>query len=105
MPTKLRETWTLVSERAGKTVWSRYDPETGNIIIRETWVDDGALAEAAALRDIHDGRNGDLVPVGVIPDSVLARSLREGWFHDNAKWKQFFNDADHSRLRVTRGHY
>lgn len=36
----------------------------------------------------------------VIPDVVLNRAFREGWFHDAAAWRRWMNDPDNRAFRV-----
>lgn len=95
--------WTLLLARPGKRIWSRV--EGGELVIREDWLEEVPLAQAAAERELAGGRRfaASLAPVIVIPDSVIAESLRDGWYHDAAKWRQFANDIDNRRLRVTEG--
>lgn len=36
----------------------------------------------------------DMYPVRVIPQHVLDRSFREGWFNDEAAWKRWANSEE-----------
>lgn len=96
------EEWTLVDARPGKRIYSRFDAN-GDMIIMEEWDDDVALTQAAQQREVLDSAHKDFKPLGVIPDSVRARAMREGWYFDEAAWKRWLNDRDNYRLRITDG--
>lgn len=96
--------WRLVSSRPGKRVYSRYDAATDEIVFMEEWDDEAALQQA------EDQRNGvgligknDMKALAVIPDSVRAQALREGWYFDDKAWKRWMNDVDNNKLRVSGG--
>lgn len=95
--------WTLLTERPGKRVWTRYDADGDKLIIREEYLEDVPLASAAAQREINEGRRDDMMPVIVIPNSVKAAALRDGWYNDDEKWRRWANDIDNRRLRITDG--
>jgi hypothetical protein len=35
--------------------------------------------------------------------TVVEKAMREGWFHDDAAWARFLNDADNKKFRVWQG--
>jgi hypothetical protein len=96
------EDWTLHPSlcRPGKRVYSRFEPN-GDLVFMEEWDDDLALEQAAQQREIGQGK--DMRNLAVIPDSVKARALREGWYFDERAWKRWMNDIDNRKLRVAEG--
>lgn len=96
--------WTLFEERPGKRIYSGFDRQTGELILMEEWDDQAALDQATQQREGY-GNVGekDLRNMAVIPESVRARALREGWYFDEKAWQRWVNDADNSRLRVHGG--
>lgn len=99
--------WRLVRDRGHKRVWMRYDLGTDNIEIMEEWLNTFPLKQAEQERELYErGANrmiSDSKPLAVIPQSVVAQSLKEGWYHDDERWRRWMNDGDNSRLRITRG--
>ena len=45
----------------------------------------------------------DFRHVAVIPDHVMNRAMREGWFHDKQAWKRWANDPDNKAFRTWKG--
>ena len=63
---------------------------------------EGIVAAAKAMSELpHNDKS--FKPVALIPDEVLNRAMLEGWFHDKAKWRQWVNDPDNARFRITAG--
>lgn len=96
------DSWVLHEERPGKRIYSGFDRHTGELILMEEFYDDLALDAAAAARD-QAQKHKDMRHLAVVPDSVRARALREGWYFDEKAWKRWMNDSDNSRLRVSGG--
>lgn len=94
------EDWTLVSERPGKRIYSRFEAD-GTLVFMEEWDDDAALEQAAVERDTVKGK--DIRALAVIPDSVKSRALNEGWYFDDTAWRRWMNDLDNRKLRVYEG--
>lgn len=88
-------------QRPGKIIEARIEGD--ELVIRETWLDDLALDEAALQRERPHLVSPDLKPLAVIPQSVQAKAIKEGWFHDDAAWKRWANDLDNRSLRTTDG--
>ena len=86
--------------RSGKRVYSRFEPN-GDLVFMEEWDDEIAIEQAAQQRQL--GQAKDVRNMAVIPDSVKARALREGWYWDDAAWKRWMNDIDNRKLRVCEG--
>jgi thioesterase domain-containing protein len=61
------------------------------------------LIQAAA--DERDNLNlkAEFRPIAKIPMVVIEQAMREGWFNDKAKWKQWINDRDNYRFRIWEG--
>jgi hypothetical protein len=60
------------------------------------------LDSVKVLRDDHKER-GDLKHVARIPVTVVEQAMREGWYHDDAKWRQWLNDPQNKDFRVWEG--
>lgn len=41
--------------------------------------------------------------VARVPVTVVEQAMREGWYHDQAKWKQWLNDSQNKDFRVWKG--
>ena len=68
----------------------------------ETRQDCSHIVQAArVLADEPPGK--DFRHVGFIPDAVMNAAFREGWIHDKAKWKQWFNDPENRAFRTWQG--
>lgn len=46
-----------------------------------------------------------MTPVAEVPIYVVEQAMREGWFHDRARWKRWVNDRDHYKFRITDGRF
>jgi hypothetical protein len=98
--------WRLVTDKPHKKTWMRYDPSADEIVFMEEFYNYVPLKQAAQQRELYDlgfGGDKDFKPVVVIPQSVVSEALRDGWYHDEAKWKRWINDGDNANLRITRG--
>ena len=42
-------------------------------------------------------------PVAEIPEVLVGQMMREGWFNDNKKLKQWLNDSDNRAFRIWPG--
>ncbi len=60
------------------------------------------LESVKALRDDHRERS-DMKHVARVPVTVVEQAMREGWFHDDAKWNQWLNDPQNKDFRVWEG--
>ena len=54
------------------------------------------------LRDEQD-KKAHMRHVARVPVTVVERAMREGWFHDQAKWDQWLNDPQNKDFRVWEG--
>lgn len=97
--------WSLIKATPHKKMYVRQDPETGQVIIRETRNEDPVLKQAAVMRDMHEGarKTRSLTPVATIPWSVMQRAITEGWSEDSDMWTRWANDIDNRSLRITEG--
>lgn len=46
---------------------------------------------------------GDMKHVARVPVIVVEQAMREGWFHDQAKWNRWLNDSQNRDFRVWEG--
>lgn len=60
------------------------------------------IDEVKALRDDHRAR-GHFKHVARVPSSVVEQAMREGWFHDQARWNRWLNDGQNRDFRVWEG--
>ena len=95
--------WNVISERPGKRILSRIDPATDEVVICEEWTEDLALAQARLERERPQLVGPDLRPLAIIPPSVEARALNEGWYNDQDEWRKWANDSNNKNLRTTDG--
>lgn len=71
------------------------------LIVQEIENVEPALAEARRRREERPGN--ELRHVAVIPEHVLNRAFREGWFNDPAAWRAWANDPDNRAFRTWQG--
>lgn len=95
--------WRVISERPGKRVLAKVDPATDELVICEEWLEDAVIAEARRQREKPTLVGPDLKPLAVIPPSVEAKALKEGWYQDDKAWRTWANDIDNKSLRTTDG--
>ena len=84
-----------------------YDEARPEEFIIETRENNEAIKEHIGklrqYRESREGRLHEMRHLAEIPNTVLDRAHREGWFNDPAAWKRFLNDPDNAALRVTPG--
>ena len=56
-------------------------------------------------RDMGVNRKSSMRPVAHVPETVVMASMREGWFHDTKRWKQWVNDRDNKAFRCSEGRF
>lgn len=99
--------WQLRSQSPGKRTWMRYNRATDEVEFLEEWFEEVPLREAKMERDLYEYAGkapGDFkAPICVIPNSVRAKAIKEGWEDDDAKWRQWMNDIDNRYLRIRDG--
>lgn len=63
------------------------------------------LAEAMREANAHIGhrKSRNMIPVAEIPMMVYEQAAREGWLHDQKKWKAWLNDPQNKCFRITDG--
>lgn len=91
--------WRVISERPGKRVLARVEGE--EIVFCEEWTEDGALLEAQQQREKPQLVGPDLRPLAVIPQSVQAKAMKDGWFNDEQAWRRWANDLDNRNLKTS----
>lgn len=93
--------WRVTSERPGKRILMRVDPTTDEIVICEEWLDDPALLQARHEREAPSLVGPDLKPLAIIPQSVEAKALKEGWYNDQDEWRKWARDLNNRNLRTS----
>jgi len=83
------------------------DDPTGNdffsTFTTETVEDCEPIVESAkVLADNHKER-GDLKHVARVPLTVVEQAMREGWYNDQAKWREWLNNPENRDFRVWKG--
>lgn len=95
--------WRLVERRDAYEHWIKVEGD--KVHHREVYNDDPALKLAQMVRETHKPRRGDTQEAMrhqfVIPESMLATSIVEGWYADQAKWRRIVNDIDYRKLKTT----
>lgn len=64
--------------------------------------DTGPLLQAASIM-ADQPPGAEFRHAAYIPQHVLNRAFREGWFHDRAAWKRWANDPDNAKFRTWKG--
>ena len=59
------------------------------------------VARAKMLSEMTPGK--EFRHVAIIPQHVLDKAAREGWFNDRGKWKQWANNPDNRAFRTWPG--
>lgn len=95
--------WRVLIERPGKRILAKVDRATDEVVICEEWAEDPVLAQARQERERPSLVGPDLRPLAVIPPSVEAKSLKEGWYNDLDAWRRWANDVDNRGLRTSDG--
>lgn len=95
--------WRVISEKPGKRTLAKVDPATNELVICEEWTEDYVIDQATRERDVPQLVSPDLKPLAVIPPSVEARALKEGWYNDQDQWRKWANDLNNRKLRTTDG--
>lgn len=84
------------------------DPE-GEFHIRTAQDLEPVLDLAKSMREdnevIGHRKSRNLVPVAEVPMLVVEKAMREGWFNDQKKWRQWINDPQNRPFRVTDGRF
>jgi hypothetical protein len=94
--------WHLWRERPGKRIWRRFNVAEDAVEFIDEWDETFQLEMAAQERELNVG-TPNLRPLAVIPQSVLAASIKEGWVNDDNAWKRWTNDIDNRNLRILGG--
>lgn len=59
------------------------------------------IERAKALSQLEPGK--DFRHAAIVPQIVLDRAFREGWFNDENAWKRWANDPDNALFRTWPG--
>ena len=95
--------WRILRETPSKRVLAKVDRATNELVICEEFLEDEVLTQAREQRERPSLVSPDLKPLGIIPPSVEARAINEGWFNDQDQWRKWANDSDNNKLRTTDG--
>ncbi len=95
--------WRVIKETPTKRILAKVDLATDEVVICEEWIEDAVLAEARRERECPSLVGPDLKPLAVIPPSVEARAINEGWINDKDEWRKWANDGNNNKLRTTDG--
>jgi hypothetical protein len=77
--------------------------EDGNLTIEDRYNLEPTLDLARYSRDAGEGQGKDMRLAAHVPQDVLDRALREGWYSDPAAWKRWLNDPQNKPFRVWGG--
>ena len=92
----------LLSAFGGFREVAMFDEASPRDMIVKTFEDCEPIIERAKmLSEMNPGK--EFRHVAIIPQHVLDRAAREGWFNDRSKWKQWANDADNRAFRTWPG--
>jgi hypothetical protein len=92
----------LIEAVPGRVEIQHVDTENEDDLIVETKWDVEPIVERAKM--LSEQTPGETFRhVGTIPPHVLRQAYREGWIHDQKKWKQWLNDPDNAAFRTWPG--
>lgn len=92
----------LLDSYANKKQYVHWDENAADDLTIETVEDNAPLVEAAKIMaDEPPGK--DFRHAAYIPDHVMEKAFKEGWFHDKTAWKKWANDPDNKRFRTWAG--
>lgn len=77
--------------------------EDGKLTIEERYDIEPTLDAARLSRDMDAGSGKDMRLAAHVPQDVLDRAFREGWYHDPKAWKRWMNDPQNKPFRVWGG--
>lgn len=95
--------WRVIKETPTKRILAKVDLATDEVVICEEWIEDAVLAQARIERERPTLVGPDLKPLAVVPPSVEARAINEGWINDKDQWRKWANDLNNNKLRTTDG--
>lgn len=93
----------LLSAFGGKLTYAHFDSDRPDGYIPETVQDVEPIIERAKILS-EETPGKDWRHVACIPLIVFDRAYREGWLHDDAKWRAWVNDPDNKAFRTWPGH-
>jgi hypothetical protein len=73
----------------------------GDLLIKTAQDCDPIIEAAKVIADEPPGK--DFRHVAVIPMQVMDQAMREGWFADRKRWRQWANDSDNKKFRTWGG--
>ena len=95
--------WICLEKRVGYEHWVK--PEGDKIHNRELYDDAIAVREAQMRRETQQARRGNTQEMWrqqmVIPESLRARAIIEGWSDDMDRWRKLARDSDYRAFRTT----
>lgn len=79
-----------------------FDPSRPDDLLVKTFENcEPIIEKAKMLSEMSPGK--EFRHAAIIPKHVLDKSMREGWFHDKAKWKAWANDPANKAFRTWPG--
>ncbi len=91
-----------IEERSGFRQIQHVDPSNpDDLIVESQYAVDPYIEEAKRLSDQTPDK--EIRHAAVIPQWVLEKAMREGWFNDPKKWKEWANDPDNKIFRTWPG--
>ena len=75
-----------------------HDTGDGKLHVENRFDCQPALDAAARAREVAPDPKSGMKHIAEIPMWLIHVSIREGWFHDNKKWRAII--AEHSKLQV-----
>lgn len=78
-----------------------FDEAEQKHVIKSVYDVEPALKAAELARDTAPGK--EMRHIAEIPQDVLDRSFKEGWFNDPKAWRAWINDSDNAKYRVHKG--
>jgi hypothetical protein len=79
-----------------------YEHDSDDLLLETIVKHDASIERNKMLRETMTGKE-TYRHVASVPLDVAERAMREGWYHDEAAWKRWLNDADNRDHRVWQG--
>lgn len=61
------------------------------------------IIDSVKVLEENQDQKAHMRHVARVPVTVVEQAMREGWFHDQAKWNKWLNDPAHKDFRVWKG--
>lgn len=85
-----------------RVLHARPDDPYGDFAI-QTVEDVEPIIDSVKVLEEHQDQKAPMRHVARVPVTIVEQAMREGWFHDQAKWNRWLNDPQNKDFRVWKG--